>query len=127
MISREEWKLEVDGLDLVIGIWLFVMPFILAANLPVITVSLLVGLGLIAAADASWAMAKPAMRTPEWLMGLVGVVLFVLPWALNFTAETAVAWNAWIIGALLAIDATLAYVVRGRTEPKVGETHQPAR
>ena len=116
MISREDWKLEVDGLDLVLGMWLFVMPFILGATLPRNTIIALVALGLIAAADASWAFAKPNMRSPEWLMGLIGVVLFVSPWVLQFSAETAVAWNAWILGAIFAIDAVLAYVARDRTE-----------
>jgi hypothetical protein len=115
MISREGWKLDVDGLDLVLGVWLFVMPFMLGVTLPRNTVIALAALGLIAAADASWAFAKPNMRTPEWLMGLVGVVLFLSPWVLQFVAETAVAWNAWILGAIFAIDAVLGYVARPRT------------
>ena len=126
MISREVWKLEVDGLDIVLGIWMFVMPFILGPGLPNLTLGVLVALGLIAAADATWAIAKPAMRSPEWLMGLVGLALFVSPWALDFNSVLPIAWNAWIIGAIFAIDSVLGYVARVRGASAAGPTHQPA-
>jgi hypothetical protein len=114
MISREQWKIDIDGLDMLLGVWLFFMPLLLGVTLPQTTIIVLMAIGLIATADALWAWGKPGMRTPEWVMGVVGVVLFVSPWALQFKTEAAVAWNAWIIGAILAVDAVLAYVARAR-------------
>jgi hypothetical protein len=123
MNLHEAWKWDVDGVDLVLGIWMFVIPFILGGGLPRITLIALAALGLIAAADALWALGKPEMRSPEWVMGIVGVAMFVSPWLLEFTAEAAIAWNAWIVGAIFAVDAAFAYLVLVRT---ASATHQTA-
>jgi len=109
-------------LDLILGVWILTMPFVVGEGLPMSTVVLLAGLGLIAVADALWALIRPATRSPEWVMGAVGLVLFVTPWALGFAEMEVVAWNAWIIGAILAIDAGIASWVSGNmtTIPHAG-------
>ncbi|MDQ0133741.1 phosphoglycerol transferase MdoB-like AlkP superfamily enzyme [Neorhizobium galegae] len=39
---------------------------------------------------------------------VVGLGLLVSPWLLGFTAETYAAWNAWIVGAAIAVIAAAA-------------------
>lgn len=39
-----------------------------------------------------------------------GVLLFVAPWALGFASAGAAAWNAWIVGAVIALLALGALV-----------------
>ena len=39
------------------------------------------------------------------LNAVAGAVLFLSPWLFGFAAESAAAWNAWIIGALVALVA----------------------
>lgn len=39
------------------------------------------------------------------------MLLFVSPWVFAFAADAAVAWNAWIIGAIMAVDAAMAYLL----------------
>lgn len=41
---------------------------------------------------------------------IVGVCLALTPWVLGFTHETAAAWNAWIVGAAIAVIAIGAVV-----------------
>jgi hypothetical protein len=36
---------------------------------------------------------------------VLGVCLALAPWALGFTGEVAAAWNAWIVGAAIALVA----------------------
>src|SRR5258707_7503319 len=41
---------------------------------------------------------------------VLGVCLALAPWALGFTGEAAAAWNAWIVGAAIALVAVGALV-----------------
>ncbi|TIN23849.1 MAG: hypothetical protein E5Y31_17875 [Mesorhizobium sp.] len=41
----------------------------------------------------------------EWLNLVLAICLFVSPWIIGFAAETAPAWNAWIVGAVLGVMA----------------------
>src|SRR5260370_37328734 len=46
---------------------------------------------------------------------VLGVCLALAPWALGFTGEVAAAWNAWIVGAaiaLIAVGALVAFTQR---------------
>ena len=40
---------------------------------------------------------------------LLGAALFVAPWLLGFSAETAPAWTAWLTGAAIALVGILNY------------------
>jgi hypothetical protein len=49
-------------------------------------------------------------HAPDWLNLALAVILFVSPWVLGFTAETAAAWTAWATGIVIAILAVAAIV-----------------
>ena len=102
--SRQALKLDLDAMDILLGAWLFLVPLIYGATFTLATVVVLMAIGVIVIADAVWAWASPDNKTPEWVMGLVGLVLFVAPWTVGFQNEPVAAWNAWIIGAILAVD-----------------------
>ncbi len=36
---------------------------------------------------------------------VIGLALVLSPWVLGFSAEQAAAWNAWVVGALIALIA----------------------
>jgi hypothetical protein len=46
----------------------------------------------------------------DWFNLALAVILFVSPWVLGFTAETAAAWTAWVTGIVIAILAIAAIV-----------------
>lgn len=55
-----------------------------------------------------------ARKTEETALDIanivVGVCLALSPWVLGYAAETAAAWNAWVIGAVVALIAIGALV-----------------
>ena len=55
-----------------------------------------------------------ARRTEETALDVVnvvvGVCLALTPWVLGFTGTAAAAWNAWIVGAAIALVALGALV-----------------
>jgi hypothetical protein len=48
-------------------------------------------------------LSMPRMPSVEWAQGVLGVLLFISPWVLAFTAMTGVAVTAWICGIVTII------------------------
>ncbi|PSJ61124.1 SPW repeat protein [Kumtagia ephedrae] len=38
----------------------------------------------------------------DWINLVLAACLFISPWVIGFAAETTPAWNAWIVGVVLA-------------------------
>ncbi len=56
-------------------------------------------------------------RNPADIVSLLaGLVLAVSPWVLDFTTVTAAAWNAWIVGAVIALVALWALISFHQTQ-----------
>lgn len=51
-------------------------------------------------------------RWPDWLNLAAGAWIFVSPWVLGYTGDTASEWTAWILGAAVAAIAAIALVAR---------------
>jgi hypothetical protein len=63
-------------------------------------------LGIIGALLALWALGAPASsNVAEWIVVVLGIVLFISPWVFGFATLAAAAWAAWIIGILFIIAA----------------------
>jgi hypothetical protein len=104
-----------DWANLVLAIWLFISPWVLAfgaggANAPAGGAT---NAGPVAAWDA-WVLGVLVFLVAlsaigrmefwqEWINLLLGIWLFVAPWALGFTQLGGAAWNHWIVGVLVFI------------------------
>lgn len=89
-----------DAVNLVLGIWLAVSPYVLsfadqttpAWNAHVVGIVIL---ALVAA--AIWAFQK----WEEWINAALGLWLVVSPWLLGFSGLTAPLWNQIVVGILV--------------------------
>lgn len=50
------------------------------------------------------------MLWTRWVNLIAGILLFIAPWVLGYTASTTAAWTSWILGALIAIFAFIGLV-----------------
>jgi len=94
-----------DWVMLVLGIWLFLSPFIL--GYPDYGSTMAVNsfvFGIIVAVLAIAALSRPQMWE-EWVNLVLGLWLIVAPFALGFRAETGATTNHIVVGLLIAIDA----------------------
>ncbi len=94
-----------DWLNLLLGAWLFVSPWVLRSSGIYNTDAWWVGALIFLV--AIWALAMPASSIAEWSNALLGAGLFIAPWVLGYLTLPA-AWNAWIVGALVFILAVSA-------------------
>ncbi|WP_456411245.1 SPW repeat protein [Oceanithermus sp.] len=97
-----------DGVNLVLGLWLVVSPWILSftSNAAALGNALIVGAIFVALSLLALADAKPR---EEWSELVVAVWLLISPWVLGYSALAAPTWNAVIVAVVvgaLALSAT---------------------
>ncbi len=94
-----QWQ---DVINLLLGIWLFVSPWVLgyagagttAVNAWIFGVIVSI-FALLAIFAYQW--------WEEWINAAIGVWIFVSPWVLHVTTEPKILWNNLIVGVLLII------------------------
>lgn len=108
---KMKWQ---DWVNLVLGVWVFLSPWILQR--PSITGT---GAGEGIASAAAWnlwivgvAVAVLALAAlfafqiwEEWVNVALGIWLLVSPWVLGFSSAAALTWNAVLAGVVIAIVA----------------------
>lgn len=100
----QRWQ---DWVGLVLGIWLFLSPWLLgyaamqaaAGSAWVIGIATIVFFGI--------ALAKP-QPWEEWVNIVLAVLLVLAPFVLGFMDAGTAAWNHWIVGILIGGDAIWA-------------------
>ena len=103
--SMKAWTRWQDWGKLVLGVILFLTPWIFGTAMNGSSSWNAWIVGVIAVIVALWTLAQPDFAAAEWVSLVVGVWLFIAPWVLGFAGVTAAAWTAWIIGVLTIIAA----------------------
>lgn len=96
------WKRWQDWTNLILGAWLFIAPFAVSGYTPNDTAAAYVVGALIVMASLA-ALNHPKSQVAEWANLILGGWTFLAPWLLGFSTSTAHAWNAWTVGAFVAI------------------------
>jgi uncharacterized membrane protein HdeD (DUF308 family) len=79
----------------------------------------LIVLGALLAIAALLSLALPGVVATEWLTVLVGVLLFVAPWALTYTDRVGASWTSWVVGVI-------AVALGGSAVPASNRVHRQA-
>lgn len=118
------WKRWQDWAAVVIGVLLFIAPFVFGA-MAVMTAAawtawiggvLLVIVGL-------YDLSSPDNRVGEWVQGVIGVLLFIAPWVLGFSGLAAMAWSAWVAGVLVVVLAASVVFFEGTAQRRMVGQH----
>ena len=115
------WKRLQDWLTVVIGVLLFISPFVLGATANQAAAWTAYAGGVLLAIAGLWNLASPANRFAEWAEIVIGVLVFLAPWALGFTGLTALAWSAWIAGILAVVLAGSVVLNERNRQQLVGQ------
>src|SRR5712691_12386637 len=108
------WRRWQDWVVVGLGVVLFLTPIGFGETGQTVATSTLYVLGTLIALPG---LLNAAMRQAgglELIPSVLAVVLFVSPWAFGFTAVTALAWSAWIIAILVAINVGSLFALRTR-------------
>jgi len=112
-------KRTLDVVNLILGVWVFISPWIFSVQDNVAAIWSMVILGGAIVILSLWAMSQVNNIAPEWINILLGALLFLSPWAMSYVAYLGAAWSAWLCGAavvlLAAIDLPMTHQYPTRT------------
>jgi uncharacterized membrane protein len=109
-------------LTIVVGVLLFITPFVFGAtNYTAAAFAAYVG-GALLVIVGLWSLASGTNQWIEWAEVVVGVLVFISPWALGFAGMTNMAWSAWI-GGILAVLLGGSVLLRERNRPTLVGQH----
>jgi hypothetical protein len=116
----QPWHRWQDWVNLVLGVWLFIAPWIwhsTTASAASMTSSGWDGwiLGIIIVVMALWALSSPQTVFPEWINAIAGIWLFIAPWVLGFARVGASSsWNQWAVAIIVfVLSVWVASTMRG--------------
>lgn len=102
-MDRKAWTRWPDWVNLVAGIYLFIVPWIYSTTSETAASWDLWIFGIVIGAVALWALSAPLSAAAEWAQVVFGGWVFISPWVLGFAGLAAPAWSAWIVGAVVVI------------------------
>lgn len=109
---RKRWQ---DWVGLVLGILMFLSPWLVGFSAEVYAASSAWVLGLATVVLFAIALFKPEHQWEEWANLALAVLLILAPFALGFSAVAGAAYAHWILGVLIGLDAIWAlYDIQGK-------------
>jgi len=110
METKQRWQ---DWVNLVLGMWLFITPFIGMEMVSSTAAWNGYIFGVIVVALSIWALVQPR-AWEEWINLVIGVWLILAPFILGFTTETTAMWNHILMGVVIGVDALWAALANPR-------------
>jgi uncharacterized membrane protein HdeD (DUF308 family) len=108
------WRRWQDYVTMLLGVVLFVTPFAFGDTGQTTAAYSAYVLGVLIFLAGLLSAAMEEGGSVEFIPVVLGAITFIAPWVLGFTAVTAIAWAAWIIGILTVLSAGSLLVMRGR-------------
>ncbi|MEV3965916.1 SPW repeat protein [Nocardia sp. NPDC050193] len=102
-----------DFLAVVLGVFTALSPIWVATNNRAVWTMIV--LGALIALTGLAQMYRPAMAAADYGMALFGALLFIAPWAMNYTGYNGASWTSWVVGIVTVVLAVAALpAVAGR-------------
>lgn len=96
---RQRWQ---DWVSLILGIWLFISPWVLGFTSVANAATNAWILGIAVAVVAIIALSMPQLWE-EWVNLILGVWLIIAPWVVGFSNMSTPTWNSVILGIIVAL------------------------
>lgn len=100
MKHTQRWQ---DWVTLIIGIWVFITPWIFGFNMTSYAWSPFVA-GALLVIFSIWELANKRIWE-EWINLIIGAWVFISPWVLGFSHTPNAAWIMFVFGAITFIVA----------------------
>ena len=105
------WRRWQDYATIILGVALFVTPFVFSNTSQGTATTTAYILGVLLIIGGLLAAAMREANNVEYVPVILGVITFISPFLFGFTAVTAIAWAAWIVGVLTVASAASLLLV----------------
>jgi SPW repeat len=109
------WRRWQDWAALVIGVLVALAPVVVTTSAAAVWG--MVVLGVVLALTGLWSLAAPGSVASEYIHVVLGVLLFIAPWVLGYSALAGASWTSWIGGILAVVVGAVAI-------PSANEQHR---
>ena len=109
-----KWTRWTDWANVVLGVYLMLVPLFAADTADNATVYVAELLGAAIALVGLWALAQPDSSAPEWTNAILGAVLIAAPFLFSYAHVTSASWNAYTVGTAVVVLALLAVPMASR-------------
>ncbi|MGZ4437275.1 MAG: SPW repeat protein [Nocardioidaceae bacterium] len=118
----KQWTRWQDWVAVVAGAYAMVSP--IWTNTTNKATWTMIILGVLTAAAALGSLAVPDNNLTDGAVAVLGVLFILSPWVMGFSGTTAMAWTAWIVGAVSLVVGALAWPESNRLHRQhVAPTH----
>jgi hypothetical protein len=114
------WRRWQDWAALVIGVLVALSPVVVTTSAAAVWG--LVVLGVVLAVTGLWSLAMPGSAASEYVHVVLGVLLFIAPWVLGYSALAGASWTSWI-GGILAVIVGATAVPSATAEHRLAGQH----
>jgi len=111
------WKRWQDYATIIFGVVLFVTPFAFGDTSQGTAATTAYILGVLLVLGGLLAAAMREANNAEYVPLILGVITFISPFVFGFTAVSAIAWAAWILGVLTVLSAGSLLLVNRSQRP----------
>lgn len=118
-VSTRAWTRPHDWAEVVIGVVAALSPLWLSTDKTAMWT--MVVLGALIALDGLVSLAMPGMVYGEGVQIALGVLLFIAPWVMGYTAMNGASWTSWIAGVLTVIAGAAAMPVANAAHRTAGQ------
>src|SRR5262245_2942 len=63
----------------------------------------LIVFGVLLCVAALWSLGAPGMVSSEYVHAVLGVLLFISPWALGYSAFAGASWTSWVVDVIAVV------------------------
>lgn len=64
------------------------------------SMTLLIVLGVLMIIAGLWSLYTPQLVSMEWIIAIIGALMFISPWAAVYSSHMGAAWTSWVCGGI---------------------------
>ena len=69
---------------------------------------MMIGCGVLLMVAGIWNLLSPGTPVGEWVLIVLGALLFISPWLASYSSHMGASWSSWIAGAVALVAGVLA-------------------
>ncbi|OLT20416.1 hypothetical protein BJF78_09975 [Pseudonocardia sp. CNS-139] len=112
-MTTRSWHRWQDWAAVVIGVLTALSPIVVSTDATALWT--LIVFGVLIALTGLWSLGSPGSVASEYVHVVLGVLLFISPWVLGYTAFAGASWTSWV-AAVLTVAVGLAALPAANAE-----------
>lgn len=85
------------------------------------SIATMIVLGVLLIIAGLWSLMMPKLTSMQWIVAILGALMFIAPWVIVYATHMGAAWTSWICGAIAVIVGLWGLAPAAETQRHAGE------